>query len=126
MQRQKILLVDDEEFLSDLILEGLQLEGDYKVERACNGQEAFEKYKVFLPDLVVMDIEMPVMDGYESSSKIKSFDPGARILMLTGNPADSRARKTVKEGIALTILQKPVRLTDLNRTIRENLPAYAC
>ena len=51
MQRQKILLVDDEEFLSDLILEGLQLEGDYKVERACNGQEAFEKYKVFLPDL---------------------------------------------------------------------------
>ena len=74
---QKILLVDDEKPLSDLILEGLKMEGDYNVERAFDGQEAFEKYKSFMPDLVVMDIEMPVMDGYESSSRIKSFDPEA-------------------------------------------------
>lgn len=48
-----------------------------------------------------MDIEMPVMDGYESSSKIKSFDPKARILVLTGNPNDARAKRIMEEGIAL-------------------------
>lgn len=121
---QKILLVDDETTLTELISEGLKIEGNFDVMYACNGKEALEKYKQYLPDLVVMDIEMPVMDGYESSFKIKSFDPNAKILVLTGNPGDVRARKTINEGIALTILQKPVRLRDLNNTILKNLPAY--
>ena len=77
----------------------------------------------FLPDIVVMDMHMPVMDGYESSFRIKSFDPEARILVLTGNPSDSMASKTVKDGFALTVLEKPIRLRNLNRMIRENLPA---
>ena len=120
MLKKKVLVVDDEKTLSELIMESLMMVGDYSVERAFNGQEALEKYKTFLPDIVVMDVEMPVMDGYESSSKIKSFDPDARILMLTGNPGDSRARRTIEEGIALSLLQKPVKLMDLNRTISEN------
>jgi CheY-like chemotaxis protein len=123
MTPQKILLVDDERALSELISEGLLIKGDYDIEKALNGSEALEKYKEFLPDIVVMDIEMPVMDGYESSSKIKSFDPNAKILVMTGNPWCDRARKTIEEGIALSLLEKPVSLEDLNRTIRENLPA---
>lgn len=123
MTQQKILLVDDETTLSELISEGLLIKGDYDIEKALNGSEALKKYKEFLPDIVVMDIEMPVMDGYESSSKIKSFDPNAKILVMTGNPWCDRARKTIEEGIALSLLEKPVRLEDLNRTIRENLLA---
>jgi CheY-like chemotaxis protein len=123
MTPQKILLVDDETSLSELISEGLLIKGDYDIEKALNGSEALEKYKEFLPDIVLMDIEMPVMDGYESSSKIKSFDPNAKILVMTGNPWCDRARKTIEEGIALSLLEKPVRLEDLNRKIRENLPA---
>ena len=125
MISQKILLVDDEITLTELISEGLKMEGEFDVMQACNGKEALEKYKQYLPDLVVMDIEMPVMDGYESSSRIKSFDPNAKILVLTGNPTDVRVRKTVLEGIALTVLEKPVRLRDLNNTILRNLPACA-
>jgi CheY-like chemotaxis protein len=125
MLKKKVLVVDDEKTLSELIMESLIMMGDYIVERAFNGQEAIEKYKVFSPDIVVMDVEMPVMDGYESSSKIKTLDPEARILMLTGNPGDSRARRTINEGIAITLLQKPVKLMDLNRTICENLSACA-
>jgi CheY-like chemotaxis protein len=125
MLKKKVLIVDDEEALSELIMESLRRKGDYSVERAFNGQDALNKYKVFMPDIVVMDVEMPIMDGYESSSRIKSFDPEARILVLTGNPADTRARRTVDEGIALTLLQKPIRLIDLNRTISEYLPVCA-
>ncbi len=125
MPKKKVLIVDDEKSLSELVMESLMIFGDYYVESANNGSEAFEKYKTFLPDIVVMDVEMPVMDGYESSHKIKSFDPKARILMLTGNPGDSRARRTIEEGIALTLIQKPVKLMDLNRTISENLPAQS-
>jgi CheY-like chemotaxis protein len=125
MPPQKILIVDDEKPITDLISQALQMEGHYIVEKAFNGKEGIEKYKIFLPDLVIMDMDMPIMDGYESSSKMKSFDPDARILVFTGNPDGSRARKTLKEGIALTLLQKPVRLGDLNRIVRENLRSHS-
>ncbi|MBW1722035.1 MAG: response regulator [Deltaproteobacteria bacterium] len=121
MLQQKILVVDDERLLTTLMSESLRMEGNFSVEQASNGQEGLEKYKSFHPDLVLMDIEMPVMDGYESSREIKSFDPKAKILVLTGNPSDHRARKTISEGIALTLLEKPVRLKELNRIIREKL-----
>lgn len=122
MPKKKVLIVDDEQSLSELIAESLMIIGNYRVESAKNGHEAFEKYKDFLPDIVIMDIEMPIMDGYESSHMIKSFDPNARILMLTGNPGDFRARRTIEEGIALSLIQKPIKLMDLNRTISEHLP----
>ena len=125
MLPKKVLIVDDEKSLSELIMESLNLLGGFVVERAFNGKEAVEKYKDFEPDIVVMDVEMPVMDGYESSSKIKSMDPHARILVLTGNPGDVRAKKTINEGLALRLLKKPIRLMDLNRTINDNLAACA-
>ena len=125
MLPKKVLIVDDEKSLSELIMESLNLVGGFIVERAFNGKEAVEKYKAFAPDIVVMDVEMPVMDGYESSFKIKSMDPDARILVLTGNPGDIRAKKTINEGLALRLLRKPVKLMDLNRTISDNLAACA-
>jgi CheY-like chemotaxis protein len=125
MLPKKVLIVDDEKSLSELIMESLNLVGGFVVERAFNGKEAVEKYRVFAPDIVVMDVEMPVMDGYESSSKIKLMDPDARILVLTGNPGDARAKKTISEGLALKLMKKPVKLMDLNRTISDNLTACA-
>ena len=113
MLQEKILIVDDEALLSELLYEALQTQGYTNLEKASNGLEGLEKYKKFNPDLVLMDIEMPIMDGYESSSKIKSFDPGARILVLTGNPRNIKARKTLEEGIALTLLSKPTTLSSL-------------
>lgn len=73
----------------------------------------------------VWTILMPVMDGYESSREIKAFDPKAKILVMTGNPNDTRAQKVLKEDMAFALLQKPYSLNDLGRIILENLPAYS-
>lgn len=121
MLRQKILIIDDERPLRELLLEALCMEGAYHVDHAMNGQEGYEKYKALMPDLVVMDIHMPLMDGYESSRKIKNFDPHAKILVLTGNTTDVRARQAMNEGIALKLLQKPLRLKELSRVIEDSL-----
>jgi CheY-like chemotaxis protein len=121
MLRQKILVVDDERPLCELLLEVLCTQGAYQVDHAINGKEGYEKYKTLLPDLVVMDIHMPLMDGYESSRRIKAFDPTAKILVLTGNVTDVRARQVMKEGIALQLLQKPLRLKQLSRVIEDSL-----
>jgi CheY-like chemotaxis protein len=121
MLRQKILIIDDERPLCELLLEALCLQGPYHVDHALNGKEGYEKYKAVLPDLVVMDIHMPLMDGYESSRRIKAFDPRAKILVLTGNTTDVRARQAMEEGIALKLLQKPFRLKELSRVIEDSL-----
>jgi two-component system chemotaxis response regulator CheY len=121
MLRQKILIIDDERPLCELLLEALCLNGPYQVDHAPNGKEGYEKYKAFHPDLVVMDIHMPQMDGYESSRRIKAFDPCAKILVVTGNATDVRARQAVKEGIVLKLLQKPIRLKELSRVIEDSL-----
>ena len=64
-----LLIVEDEANQRILFQEELSEEG-YKVELACNGKEALEKMKTALPDLIVLDMRMPVMDGMESLGKI--------------------------------------------------------
>ncbi len=123
MLPHKILIIDDENDIASLMLRYLRMEGYDKVDRASNGLEGLEKYKVLSPDLVLMDIEMPVMDGYQSSCEIKAFDPEAKILILTGNPDDTRAQKVLKEDMAFALLQKPYSLRDLGLMIHENLPS---
>ena len=114
----RILVVDDDATISQLIAEMLFLDGFKDVQWASNGVEAVNLYRTFMPDLVLMDISMPVMDGYEASCRIKSLDPDAKIVVLTGNPGDPRARRILAEGIAETVIPKPVRLQELRDIIR--------
>lgn len=119
---KKVLIVDDEPALSALLSEVLEIEGCYEIDRASNGLEGLEKYKAFSPDLVIMDMNMPVMNGYDSSRQIKSYDKNARILVLTGNTSDARAQKALEEGFALALLEKPLRMSDLACILSDNLP----
>lgn len=109
----RILLVDDDEEVNNVLQEALQLMGYEDVACARNGKEAVERYGAFLPDLVFMDIEMPVMDGLDASRRIHALDPEAWIIVLTGNPADPRVECLLDEGISETVVPKPVRLKHL-------------
>ncbi len=82
---KKIVIADDESPIRDMLKERLEKQ-KFDVLTASDGQEAFIICKNHLPDLVLLDIAMPVMDGYEACQKIKT-DPRTRkipVLFLTG------------------------------------------
>ena len=120
----KIILVDDDKDVTRIIQEALSIYGYEKVTCAGDGEEAVRAYPEVLPDLVLMDIDMPVMDGYEAARRIRALDPDARIVVITGNTSDIRARRTLEEGLVRTVLQKPIRLWDLKAIVDAH--AYAC
>jgi two-component system response regulator (stage 0 sporulation protein F) len=77
---KKILVVDDEESIRFLYKEELEEEG-YIVECAQNGEEALERLSIFKPDLISLDIKMPVMDGIEALKRIREKERQLPIIL---------------------------------------------
>src|SRR5438105_4882883 len=75
-----ILIVDDEPRILDSLRMNLELEG-YQVFEAINGQEALDEVRRRLPDLVVMDVMMPEMDGFEALRELRKFSPVPVVLL---------------------------------------------
>ncbi len=93
----KILVVDDAEFLRVRISKMLSGEG-HDILEAENGLKAVEAYKASKPDLVLMDITMPEMDGLSALKEIKSFDSAAKVVMLTALGQESVVLEAIKTG----------------------------
>lgn len=84
MQKIRILVVDDHTIVRDGICALLSLAADMEVVgEAANGQEAMEKVEELTPDVVIMDIAMPLMGGMETTRRIRKQFPGTRVLALT-------------------------------------------
>ncbi|NIB99378.1 chemotaxis protein CheY [Halobacterium sp. R2-5] len=94
---KQVLLVDDSEFMRNLLREILEEEFEI-ADEAENGVEAVEMYKEYDPDLVMMDIVMPIRDGIEATSEIKDHDPSAHIIMCTSIGQEEKMKKAVKAG----------------------------
>jgi DNA-binding response OmpR family regulator len=82
MERIKILLVDDDRMNSELLRKFLEVEG-YEVEYAENGRVGWEMYSASRPDLVLLDINMPLMNGFELARMIREQDRDVLIFFLT-------------------------------------------
>jgi two-component system chemotaxis response regulator CheY len=93
----KILIVDDAEFLRVRISKMLSGEG-FEIFEADNGLNAVNLYKTAKPDLVLMDITMPEMDGLTALKEIRSHDPKARVIMLTALGQESVVLEAIKSG----------------------------
>lgn len=80
-KKYKILIVDDEEDIVEIIRYNLQQAG-YETETACNGEEALLKAKLFHPDLIILDIMMPVKDGAETLASLRKEEAFKNTLIL--------------------------------------------
>jgi two-component system chemotaxis response regulator CheY len=101
----KILVVDDAEFLRVRISRMLTSEG-HEIMEAENGAQAINAYQNDRPDVVLMDITMPEMDGLTALREIQKFDPSAKIIMLTALGQESVVLEAIKDG-AKDFIVKP-------------------
>ena len=77
----RVLVVDDAAFMRMMIKDILAKNNFEVIGEACNGQEAVDKYKELHPDVVTLDITMPVVDGIQALKEIKNYDAKARVVM---------------------------------------------
>ena len=125
-QDRHILLVEDNELNREIAQEILREYG-FRVDTAENGEVAVEKVSTAAPgsyDLVLMDVQMPVMDGYTATRKIRALDDPARaklpILAMTANAFDEDRRNALESGMN-GFLSKPIVIGDLVQELRKIL-----
>ncbi len=97
--KTRILYVEDAAVIRDTIARLLELKGGYKVEYAKNGKEGVEKAISWKPDVVLMDLRMPIMDGYKAISELKS-NPKTKHLPVFVVSAWSSKRERTKARLA--------------------------
>jgi len=101
-----ILVVDDAAFMRMMIKDVLSKNGYEILGEAENGQKAIEKYKELNPDLVIMDITMPEVDGIQAVKEIKKFDGNAKIIMCSAMGQQAMVIESIQAG-ARDFIVKP-------------------
>ncbi|MHC5019765.1 MAG: response regulator [Planctomycetota bacterium] len=114
----RILIVDDEPAVLDLVKRALDGDGPYEIETAQGGYEACIKIGARRPDLVILDIVMPGVNGFEVCREIKQNPEtsNCRILVLTGYPDESNIKRILEYG-ADRWLRKPLEIGDLREEV---------
>lgn len=90
--------------------------GVTEIIEAVNGQQAIDKYKSEKPDLVFMDIIMPVKSGVEALTEIKAFDGSAKVVMASSVGTQENLKEAILAG-AYDFLQKPISSDDVSKII---------
>ncbi len=113
-----VLVVDDSKTSRKMLSDVLTRMGLEVIGEAVNGEEGFLKYKELRPDIVTMDITMPVMNGLESLLLIKHEDENAKVVMITAAGQKNNLMQAVKAG-AEEFLTKPLEEDEIRRVIGE-------
>jgi len=114
-----VLVVDDHPLLRAGLLDTIVDQLDMRViGEAANGEEAVDLFNSCRPDVTIMDIAMPIMDGVQALRAIRAVHPAAKIIMLTTFLGDVQIRRAIEAGAAGFLLKSSVR-KDLLDTIRD-------
>jgi DNA-binding NtrC family response regulator len=117
----KILLVDDEKDITDLIKKGLEKRG-FEVDTFNHPKEALSRFKPNTYDLILLDVRMPTMDGYQLYEELKKKDPGAKIHFITAFEFIKDAPKQmITDMIGKNFIQKPLTINKLVEIINERI-----
>jgi two-component system NarL family response regulator len=119
--RASVLLVDDHALLRTGVANIINQESDlHVVAEAGNGLEAIEAYEKHHPDVTLLDLRMPVMEGVEAVRQIRTRDPNARVIVLTTYDTDDEISRALKAGAKAYVL-KDIAADDLVNCIRNVL-----
>ena len=115
----RVLCVDDHRLMREGIVRIVSLQPDIAVvAEARNGQEAVQQFEQHRPDVTLMDLQLPVMNGLQAIRAIKKVDPNARVVVLTMYQGDEDIYRALQAGAAAYLLKDSVP-DDLIRVIRE-------
>lgn len=107
----KLLVVDDAPYVLKALRDTLEAHG-YEVHEAVNGEEALTRYREVNPDVVLMDILMPKMDGISATRNIIDYDPDAKIIAVTAVGKRGLEKECIEAG-ASGFVMKPFKTKDL-------------
>ena len=116
MAQRTILVADDDASIRSLLKQLLSDEG-YNVVEATTGSEVVEKVKDVNPDLVIMDVRMPELDGIEALSKLKVSSPKTSVLIMTAFGSSNNAIRAMELG-AFDYITKPFELDKISHTVK--------
>ena len=117
----KIMVVDDAGFMRKMVQTHLSKAGYTDFVEGEDGQRAVELYKDEKPDLVIMDITMPNMNGIEALRIIKEIDADAKIIMCSAMGQEAMVMEAIKLG-ALDFIVKPFKAERIVQTVNKILP----
>ena len=116
----KIMIVDDAAFMRMMLRDILTKAGYEIAGEAENGLKAIEKYKEVSPDLVLMDITMPELDGIGAVKQIKAVDPGAKIIMCSAMGQQAMVLESIQAG-AKDFIVKPFQADRILEAVSKNV-----
>jgi DNA-binding NarL/FixJ family response regulator len=106
MANIRVLIVDDTERVRQDLRTFLTLAGKIEViGEASNGLESIQLVKTLAPQVVLMDLEMPVMDGYEATRQIKALQPSCRVIALTIHGEETEQKKALDAGMDAFVIK---------------------
>ena len=115
--REKVLIVDDQFGIRLLLNEVLQKEG-YQIFQAANGLQALDIVRKHSPDLVLLDMKIPRMDGLEILKRMKGIDPDIRVIIMTAYGESDKIEAANKLG-ALAHYPKPFDIAEIREAVRK-------
>jgi len=116
---RKILLVDDEAGFAELLRDLLEMD-NYEVELAHDGQEGLDKLQTYMPDVIISDVVMPRLSGFEMFKKVKANPDTSKIpfLFITGFQDDRVLSEARKIGV-FGILKKPIDIEQIESRLKD-------
>ena len=107
-----VLVVEDDADLLGIYKEILELH-EFDVDTAVNGEEGVKKFIEVKPSLVIMDGDMPILDGYQAFKKIKEIDTKANVVIVTGfSEFEPKSQEAIKAGL-IKVISKPLGVDEL-------------
>ena len=115
----KMLIVDDEPEICEFLKSFFE-DRDFKVATACDGSKALDQAELFRPDIALLDIQMPGMDGLQTLKKFKELFPKMKVIMVTALETQEKIEEAMRYG-ADNYITKPLSLEYLEKDVQDKI-----